>query len=196
MNDRANKELLLSRLADWDSFLKKRVRLIACGGTALTLLNIKPSTKDIDFIVPDIGEYEYLVRTLNQLGYKSVSGSGLRRGDDFVFDLFRGPRVHTTDLLESPLEPENHILIKEFSYIYLGVLNFYDLLITKLFRGATADMDDCLALMRQKGTEVDIQILEQRFRETASYDISEERVIKNLEYFLSLIKKRDSNGKQ
>jgi len=55
MNDRANKELLLARLADWDSFLKKRVRLIACGGTALTLLNIKPSTEDIDLIVPEIG---------------------------------------------------------------------------------------------------------------------------------------------
>jgi hypothetical protein len=194
MNNRANKEILLARLADWDSFLKKRVRLIACGGTALTLLNIKPSTKDIDFIVPDIGEYEYLVRTLNQLGYECASGSGLRRGDDFVFDLFRGSRVHTTELLESPLEPENHILIKEFSYIYLGVLNFHDLLISKLFRGTSADIEDCLALMRQKENEVDIQVFEQRFREIASYDTSEERVIKNLEYFLSLIKKRDSNG--
>jgi hypothetical protein len=194
MNNRANKEILLARLADWDSFLKKRVRLIACGGTALTLLNIKPSTKDIDFIVPDIGEYEYLVRTLNQLGYECASGSGLRRGDDFVFDLFRGSRVHTTELLESPLEPENHILIKEFSYIYLGVLNFHDLLISKLFRGTSADIEDCLALMLQKENEIDIQIFEQRFRETASYDISEKKVIKNMDYFLSLIKKRYSNG--
>jgi hypothetical protein len=195
MNDRANKKLLLARLADWDSFLRKRVRLIACGGTALTLLNIKPSTKDIDLIVPDIEEYEYLVRTLDQLGYESVSGSGLRRGDDFVFDLFRGHRVHTTDLLESPLEPANHLLIKEFNYVYLGVLNFYDLLISKLFRGTTADMEDCMALMSHKGKGIDIQIFEKRFRATASYDISEERMIKNLEYFLRLIKERDPNGK-
>jgi hypothetical protein len=195
MNDRANKELLLSRLADWDSFLKKRVRLIACGGTALTLLNIKPSTKDIDFIVPDIGEHDYLVKTLDQLGYKSASGPGLQRGDDFVFDLFRGLRVHTTDLLESPLEAQNHILIKEFTYIYLGVLNFYDLLISKLFRGTTADMHDCLALISHKGKEIDLQIFEKRFRETASFDIAENRMIKNLEYFLRLIRERDSNGK-
>lgn len=196
MNNRADKELLLSRLADWDSFLRKRVRLIACGGTALTLLNIKPSTKDIDFIVPNIKEYEYLVRTLNQLGYESVSGSGLRRGTDFVFDLFRGPRVHTTELLESPLEAENHILLKEFSYIYLGVLNFYDLLITKLFRGTSADIDDCLALIRHKENEIDSRFFETRFRKTASYDISEERIIKNLEYFLRLIRERNLNGKQ
>lgn len=195
MNYRANKELLLARLADWDSFLKRRIRLIACGGTALTLLNIKPSTKDIDLIVPDLGEYDHLLRTLNQLGYKSVTGSGLRRGDDFVFDLFRGPRVHTTDLLESPLEPNNHLLIKEFTYIYLGALNYYDLLITKLFRGASADFDDCLALISHKKDEIDIQVFEQRFRETASYDISEERVMKNLVYFLRLAKERNSNGK-
>jgi hypothetical protein len=195
MNNRADKQLLLARLADWDSFLKRRVRLIACGGTALTLLNIKPSTKDIDLIVPDIGEYDYLLRTLGQLGYESVSGSGLRRGDDFVFDLFRGPRVHTTDLLESPIEAKNHIVIKEFGYIYLGALNFYDLLISKLFRGASTDIKDCLALMQKKGNEVDLKILEQRFCETALYDISEDRVLKNLEYFLGLIKKRDSNGK-
>jgi hypothetical protein len=195
MNDRANKDLLLARLADWDSFLRRRVRLIACGGTALTLLNIKPSTKDIDLIVPEIGEYEYLVRTLDQLGYKSVSGSGLRRGDDFVFDLFRGPRIHTTDLLESPLEPANHLLIKEFTYIYLGALNFYDLLISKLFRGTSADIEDCLALMRHKKDNIDIQVFERRFRATASYDISEERVLKNLVYFLRLTKERNSNGK-
>lgn len=195
MNYRANKELLLNRLADWDSFLKKRVRLIACGGTALTLLNIKSSTKDIDFIVPDTGEYEYLVRILSQLGYESVSGSGLRRGNDFVFDLFKGPRVHTTELLESPLEKENHILLKEFSYIYLGILNFYDLLISKLFRGTSTDMDDCLALMRYKENEIDIQVFETRFRKTAACDISEERMIKNLEYFLRLLRERNSNEK-
>jgi len=195
MHYRANKELLLARLADWDSFLRKRVKLIACGGTALTLLNIKPSTKDIDLIVPDLGEYDYLLRKLDQLGYKPVSGSGLRRGDDFVFDLFRGPRIHTTDLLESPLEPDNHLLIKEFTYIYLGALNFYDLLISKLFRGTSADIEDCLALMRHKKDDIDIQVFEERFRATASYDISEERVLKNLVYFLRLTKERNSNGK-
>ena len=56
-------------------------------------------------------------------------------------------------------------------------------------------MDDCLALMSHKGKGIDIQIFEKRFRATASYDIAEERMIKNLEYFLRLIKERDPNGK-
>ena len=49
---------LLDTLDNWESLMNFRVHLIACGGTALTLLNIKSSTKDIDFIVPETNEYE------------------------------------------------------------------------------------------------------------------------------------------
>ena len=47
---------LLDTLENWDSLMNFRVRMIACGGTALTLLNIKESTKDIDLIVPEKNE--------------------------------------------------------------------------------------------------------------------------------------------
>ena len=49
---RINKENLFNVLSDWNVFLNKDVHLIACGGTAMTLLNVKPSTKDIDLLVP------------------------------------------------------------------------------------------------------------------------------------------------
>jgi len=52
MNYRITKDGLLEVLSDWNTFMKKKVRLVACGGTALTLLDVKPSTKDIDLIVP------------------------------------------------------------------------------------------------------------------------------------------------
>ena len=48
MNYRTNKEWLLAVLSDWNEFLSRRIYLIACGGTALTLLGIKDSTMDID----------------------------------------------------------------------------------------------------------------------------------------------------
>jgi len=102
MEYRADKQGLLDRIGAWDGFLKKKVHLIACGGTALTLLGIKASTKDIDLIVPDEGEYKYLINNLKQLGYRSASGWGWERGDGFIFDLFKGKAVHTTELLESP----------------------------------------------------------------------------------------------
>ena len=189
MEYRLDKEGLLERLSVWNGFLKRKIHLIACGGTALTLLEVKPSTKDVDLIVPHADEHKYLVDILKQLGYRPASGSGWARGDGFIFDLFSGKRVHTTELPDSPLEEGNNIFVKEFSYIYLGVLNYYDILTTKLFRAASIDIDDCMALIKAKISEIDIKRFIERFRETASFDVSEEKVNKNLDHFLRLLKK-------
>src|SRR5947208_546937 len=109
MDYRLNQKDLLDTLGLWNGFLNKKVHLIACGGTALTLLEIKESTKDVDLLVPVSQEYDYLIKTLKQLGYKQETGSGWRRkGEVFIFDLFVGKRVHTTELLKSPLEKKNH----------------------------------------------------------------------------------------
>ena len=186
---RIDKQGLLDTISSWDSFLNKKVRLIACGGTAMTLVGVKDSTKDIDLIVPDVGEYEYLLKVLEQLGYKSVTGSGFRRDDSFIFDFFIGNKVHTTELLDSPLLAGRNILIKEFVHIYLGALNYYDLIISKLFRATSVDTQDCLSLIKAKKKEIDIGHLKERFRQTASFDVSEEKVNKNLDYFLKLLKK-------
>jgi len=190
MEYRIDKRGLLDRITAWDGFLRRKVHLIACGGTALTLLGVKSSTKDIDLMVPKLDEYEYLVGILKQLGYKSVSGWGWARGDGFIFDLFRGKTIHTTELLESPLKKGQHTVIKEFSRIYLGVLNDYDIIISKLFRATTVDNEDCLALIRNKIEKIDFRLLDEQFRETASYDVSESKVIKNWEHFLKLAEKK------
>ncbi len=188
-NYRIDKQVLLGRMSVWDGFLKRKVHLIACGGTAMTLLGVKASTKDIDLLVPKENEHKYLVNILKQLGYKSASGWGWAREDGFVFDLFKGNAVHTTQLLESPLKKGNHTLIKEFNHIYLGVLNYYDIIISKLFRGTAVDNEDCLALLKNNIGKIDMAELEKRFRQTASYDVSENVVIKNWEHFLRLAKK-------
>lgn len=186
---RIDKQALLDRISGWDSFLRKKVHLIACGGTALTLLRVKPSTKDVDLIVPNVDEHEYLIKVLKQLGYKSASGWGWEKGDGFIFDLFRGNAVHTTELLESPLNRGNHTLIKEFERIYLGVLNYYDIIISKLFRSDPVDVDDCLLLMKNKKKEIDIKLLENRFKETASYDVCEDKMRNHLKHFLKVLEK-------
>ena len=188
MEYRIDKKGFLDRMSVWNSFLKRKVHLIACGGTALTLLGVKDTTKDIDLIVPDLAEYEYLLDTLKQLGYRSATGAGWTRGDGFIFDLFRGKSVHTTELLDSPLDNGMHILIKELSNIYLGALNYYDIIISKVFRGLSIDIDDCLALIKSKRQEINLGRLKERFRETASFDVSENKVNKNLEHFLKILK--------
>lgn len=135
-------------------------------------------------------------KVLQDLGYKPITGSGWKRkGEDFIFDLFRGKRIHTTELINSPLEKDNHIFIKEFSHIYLGILNYYDIIITKLFRGTGVDIDDCMALIKAKKDRIEINALKRLFLETASFDVSEERVKKNLDWFLKIINKEKIYGK-
>ena len=192
---RLDKRTLLDILRQWNSFLKRKIHLIACGGTALTLLEIKPSTKDVDFMVPDESEYKYLVKTLKSLGYRQVTGWGWSREDEpFIFDLFPGKRIHTTELLHSPLDADNHQFLYEFSRIYIGILNDYDLISSKLFRGTRVDVEDCLMLVRARRDKIDIKHLEQHFRELASYDISEERLGQHIEYFLDLLKQEGLYG--
>lgn len=189
MDYRITKNELLKELIGWNIFLRRKIHLIACGGTALTLLNIKPSTKDIDFMVPTDDEYVYLIKTLKDLGYRQVTGYGWSRGGKFIYDLFCGNKIHTTELLKSPLEEDNHIPYEEYTYIYLGILNFYDLIISKIFRGTYMDFEDCAMLVEANPHEIDLEKFKERFIETASYDVSEADVIRKMEKFLETIKK-------
>lgn len=184
-----NKSDILNTLSIWSNFLKKKVHLIACGGTALTLLDLKASTKDVDFIVPIESEYSYLLRILKDLGYAQTTSTKWKREDEqYEYDLFKGKFVHTTELLDSPLDEGKHFLFTEFSHVYIGILNYYDLIISKLFRGTSVDIEDCLALIKTKKDKIDIDLFKKRFIETAKYEVAENRVIKNLEGFLEILK--------
>jgi hypothetical protein len=190
MQYRLTSKELIDALTGWNAFLRRKIRLIACGGTALTLLGIKPSTKDVDFMVPEEAEYDYLIKTIKELGYKQQAGSGWsREGELYIFDLFRGNNIHTTELLESPLEEGNNVLVLELSHIYIGALNYYDLIISKLFRGETVDMDDCISLVKARKDQIDIDFLKDRFIKTVKYEIAAERVTANLEHFFKKLKK-------
>ena len=180
MEYRIGKNELLGILEQWNAFLKRKVHLIACGGTAMTLHQVKSSTKDVDFMIPKVNEYRYLIKVLKTLDYKQVTGNGWqKKGEIFRFDLFEGKRIHTTELLESPLEPGRHALLKEYSQRYIGILNEYDLISSKLIRGATVDFEDCLMLMKS---------MKRHYLELASYDIAEERIIVHIHRFIELLK--------
>lgn len=172
---------LLDTLENWDSLMDFRVRLVACGGTALTLLNIKESTKDIDLIVPVAREYDKLMKFLKALNYRD-KGNGLVHMDDpyFIYQFWCGNKVFTTELIESPLKEDNHILINRWTHIYLGVLNLANLIITKMFRGSPADREDCLAAFTSG--QVDAEKLFERYSEAARYDLNPKKVMENFGY--------------
>jgi len=187
MEYRIDKQSMLDVMEQWNNFLKRKIHLIACGGTAMTLLNVKPSTKDIDFMVPKPSEHDYLLKVLKQIGYEQTTQSGWKRqGDSFIFDLFRGNRIHTTELLESPLDEGNHKKLKEYSHLYIGILNEYDLIASKLMRGTGVDFDDCLMLVRSDRT-IDIERLKRHYAELVSYDISQNRVAAHIDRFIELL---------
>ena len=99
-----------------------------------------------------------------------------------------GQRIHTTELLESPLEAGNHRWIKKFLHLYIGTLNHYDLIISKLFRGSQVDFQDCLALLKAKRQEINTTTLEERYKETVRYDVSEKRILETWEHFKQRMK--------
>lgn len=180
----------MGTLSTWDELIPGRgkICLIACGGTALTLMGYKESTKDIDFLVPKFVDYKRLVGFLKRAGYQQVSGYGWKRSKEvFVFDLYPGNSVYTTELLSSPLGRGRNRKLRQWKKIYLGVLNPIDLVITKMFRGAEVDFQDCLLLLKRE--KVDLKKLEKRYRETASYDVSETKVLKNLALLLERFRK-------
>ena len=172
---------LLDTLDNWNSLMNFRVSLIACGGTALNLLKIKDSTKDIDFTVPVAKEYERLMKFLRDLGYEE-QGGGLAHDDDpnLIYQFWCGNKVFTTNLLDSPLEPGKHIMVKRWSHIYLGALNLTDLIITKMFRGTPVDRDDCIAAFATG--QVNAEQLLERYSEAARYDLYPEKVRRNFVY--------------
>ena len=191
MEYRLDKNRLLDILGGWNAFLKRKVHLIACGGTAMTLIGVKPSTKDVDFITPREKEHDYLVKQLDALGYKRVTGSGWKKdGEDFQFDIFRGNSIHTTELLASPLEEGRHSILKEFSHLYIGILNDYDLISSKLMRGTNVDFEDCLGLAEARREEIDIERLVQHFHEMVSYDVAEIRLKPNIDHFVELLREK------
>ena len=186
-----NKDRLLEILEQWNRFLKRRIHLIACGGTAMTLIGVKPSTKDADFMAPVLKEHDYLIKQLKALGYERTTAYGWKRkGGEFQFDIFRGYRIHTTELLNSPLAEGNHSLFMEFSNLYIGILNDYDLICSKLMRGDRIDFEDCLELAKVHHAEVDFDRLVCHFHELVDYDVAEDRLRPNIERFLEMLREK------
>lgn len=197
MKYRLDKNRLFDILGEWNRFLKRKVHLIACGGTAMTLIGVKPSTKDVDFMAPRVKEYDYLIKQLKAIGYQQATGSGWKReGEDFQFDIFSGKYIHTTELLDSPLEEGKHSLLMEFSHLYIGILNDYDLISSKLMRGTRVDFEDCLNLAEARRGKIDIERLIRRFNEMISYDVAEQRLKPNIDHFIELLREKGLYDRQ
>ena len=119
---------LLDFLGEIDGELSRKIILVAVGGTAMTLLNTKPSTMDVDFTIlgKDYDEFEH-VRKILQPGFR--------------VDVFRDGTVFVTTLPNDYLK-KSKLITTKFKNIELRALDPVDIIITKIVRLDERDIWD------------------------------------------------------
>jgi hypothetical protein len=138
-----DKTALLEFLEVINESLTKKITVVAAGGTAMTLLDLKPSTIDIDFTIPssDLPEFEQALKN-NPTGYKVD-----RWADGYVF---------CQSLPDDYLN--RSVKIKEFSHISLRALHPVDIIVTKIGRLNQRDIQDIEKCIQEfKISEADIR---------------------------------------
>ncbi|MCW4045406.1 MAG: DUF6036 family nucleotidyltransferase [Candidatus Bathyarchaeota archaeon] len=122
-----DKKLLLEFLEALNQDLTRKITLVAAGGTAMTLLKLKPSTIDIDFTIPssDLPEFERALKN-NPPGFK--------------VDRWPDGQVFCQSLPNDYLDKS--IKIKEYTHILLKALHPIDIVVTKIGRLNQRDIQD------------------------------------------------------
>ncbi len=127
---------LLAFLGEVDKELDRDITLVAVGGTALTILGVKPSTVDIDFTLPS-EDYDEFKRALKNTphGYRVDYWK-----DGFVF---------------SQVLPEDYLkksrAIRKMKHIQLKALHPVDIVITKIGRLDQRDKVDIQSCIKKFG---------------------------------------------
>jgi hypothetical protein len=117
-----------------DKEVSRKITLVAVGGTAMTLLDLKPSTIDIDFTVPS-GDKLELDKALKSVphGYK--------------VDVWIDGTVFCTTLPDDYLDRSRDII--SFKHITLKALHPVDIIVTKIGRLDARDMQDIAACIKK-----------------------------------------------
>ncbi|MBW2989205.1 nucleotidyltransferase [Candidatus Woesearchaeota archaeon] len=167
-------------LADLD----KEIELFAMGGTAMVLGNIKEATKDIDFLTTS--DYETVKSLFKLAGLEEKSSSKLcniwylegTRLDIFYDEFIMGITLPDDwkDLSEK---------IDKVGKVKLYILNWFDIIITKIARSEQRDIEDIMKIMSK--AKIDLAKLKKRYYGLAevslinSYDIKFKHLEKQLQ---------------
>jgi len=171
-----DKNRLLKKIERWNDVFNKedfKIELVAVGGTALTLLDLKASTKDIDFTLPGDADVKKFESLLKKLKVRNIGGRRFKSKDGFIFDIYYNECIFTTVLPDDFLEKCK--LIKELSNIRLYALGLNDIIISKLARNSIDDEQDIKTIFEK--TQMDLAELESRYKQ-----IQEHNLDKNIGY--------------
>ena len=137
-----DKEVLFNLLKNFDDEAKQKITLIAVGGTAMALLNLKTSTLDIDFTVPRNDKTEFdRVRIVIPHGFK--------------IDVYTDGDVFCNRLPNDYLERSSEI--RNFKKIFLRALHPVDIVVTKIGRLNQRDIQDiesCISRCKIKKEDI------------------------------------------
>ncbi len=174
---------LIAFIQNLDYFLDKPITIVAVGGTALTLLDIKSSTRDIDFIIAS-KESIILLNVFKLLGFKKIGEMRWLTADGIIIDLYLDDYIVNVKLIEP--SKEKSTVLREFEHISLRVLNYYDICITKINRGDARDFEDIKYILEK--TNIQLSVLIRKFILTMDYSESENPKFK-LHEFVNFVKK-------
>jgi hypothetical protein len=169
-----------SRTKDLDTFLKlvadldTEIELFAIGGTAMVLKGIKEATKDIDFMTT-CGQ-DTIRRLLKTAGLKEESASGacnIWYLDRIRIDVFYGPAIMGVPLPPDWRELSEHV--RDIGKVKLYILDWYDIIITKIARSEERDYADALAIIQHQ--RMDTKKLKERY-----YGLAEVSLIPDYDY--------------
>ncbi|MDO8517068.1 MAG: nucleotidyltransferase [Nanoarchaeota archaeon] len=190
-NDYKNKEL--TNLEDLDSFLNlladlnEPIELFAIGGTAMVLKKVKESTKDIDFLT--IEKYEKIKKLFNLAGLKEESSDkicNIWRLNDIRIDIFYDGFIMGINFSDDWIKLSEKV--KEIGKVKLYILNWYDLIITKISRAEKRDIDDIIAIINSQ--KLDFIFLKKRY-----YSIAETALISEFDYKFKHLEKEYARRK-
>ena len=159
---------LYDLLGQIETKLDNPINLYALGVTALTILNIKNSTRDVDFNIETKKHYQIFIRTLEDLGFESKNNN-IRwvSQEGIAFDLFYGSNILGTDLLPDCLSKSR--FIKKIGKVSIYTLSFEDIIISKLARSDERDLEDIKTIFENE--KIDIQYLTRRYKSTMDISI-------------------------
>lgn len=152
-----DKSSLLEWLSELGKNLDKRIILVAVGGTAMTLLGLKPTTRDIDFCIASKDEKEFK-KALDK---------------KFIVHVFTDGYIFSEQLPSDYVSMSKSIA--KLKNIDLKALNPIDIIITKAARLNARDEEDIEALAKHAKKEDIIK----RFKEVVKTYAGDENLYRD-----------------
>lgn len=185
-----NAVALTDIILEFDRYLPRKLTLIAVGGTALTLLGKKASTRDVDFCFLDKASMRSFISLAEKLGYKRA-GPNRFIGKGIAIDIYSDGYIFCVQLLND--YAKKAVKIKEMQKIDLYSLAPMDLLITKAARFNDRDKEDMLAIIQS--FDVAQKELVMRWIDTMEFSLVRDAK-ENLSLLLDLFKEQGKSDKE